>query len=275
VQRGVKRPLAREQIAASDRFAPGQIERQIEQEHLFDAVQRVAHHWAGRDRVRRQRDRLFPCRENRAIQPNQPGAQRRLDRRERGVGAPQRRLERRAIRPGLRLEARSDQQGRVGARDREVQRLGTPIIVNSGRAGGHRVRLVELPRQRAAVLILAAAVGLDCVAHALRLQVLRALDQLVERLDLTKRLAPLLGLDPPRAAVKPDRVVERHRPAIGGAQRVLQRAAVRDAFRPEFAVQQRRRTVVERLLRGQPLMLPGAVHVMLAERIALDLVQVI
>jgi len=175
--------------------------------------------------------------------------------------------------PGQRREAGGEVQRRVGAGDGVVGRLGPPVVVDRRRAGGHRVRLVELPGQSPAVAVLAAAVGLQGIAQPFRLHELGGPHQRLQIGDLPECRLPGRLVDPPCAQVMPHRAVQRDRPAVFRGDGGLQGLEVGQPFDAELAVQERRPPVVERALPLDALVFPGAVHVVQALWVALDVRQ--
>ena len=124
---------------------------------------------------------------------------------------PDLRLELLASLPGESRKSGRDQQRCVRTRNCIINRLGAGIIIHRRCAGSHRIRLVELPGQCAAVVVFAAAVRLQCIAQPVGLHELGCTSQCFHIRQFSKRRVPHRPLDPPGTSMEPVWIVEVHR----------------------------------------------------------------
>ncbi|VTR77721.1 hypothetical protein CHMI_02493 [Cellulomonas hominis] len=153
---------------------------------------------------------------------------------------------------------------REGQGHRVERRLHVTEVVDHGGAPGGGVRLGELPRQHEGAAGPAPPVRLHRVREAGGLQVLAGPPV---ALDVGQPPAEAVldqgGVVPPLAEVPVHRVGPVQRPHLAGRHHVVEQPAVRHALDAELAVRQARPGVRERVLTGQALVLPRAVHVVL------------
>ena len=142
-----------------------------------------------------------------------------------------------------------------------IARFRPAIIVNRRCAVSIGIGLVKLPGQAAATTESPGAIALQCIFQTFILQVLTGLADLADLVQIPKYLLNKRFMIPPGTAMEVDGIVLVSRHLMRGIDRGVQAGFIGHAFNAKFRMQPGGAAVIQGIMGGQSLVLPGSMHI--------------